>query len=41
LIVTEPGATPVATPEVFTLATAELLDDHFTDFVMFCVLPSE
>ena len=40
LILVVPVPVPVATPDALTVATAEFEDDHVTEFVRFCVLPS-
>ena len=40
LIFAEPTLFAVARPDALTVATAELEEDQFTEFVRFCVLPS-
>ncbi len=40
LILAEPTLLPVARPEALTVATAELDEDHVTEVVRFCVVPS-
>jgi hypothetical protein len=40
LMVTEPTATPFATPVLLILATVVFVDDHVTDLVMLFWLPS-
>lgn len=39
-MVVVPVIAPVAKPDAFTVATAEFEDDHVTEPVRFCVLPS-
>ena len=35
-----PAPTPVAKPDALTVAAAEFDEDHVTELVRFCVLPS-
>ena len=36
----EPTILPVARPDAFSVTAVEFDDDHVTEFVRFCVLPS-
>ena len=40
LIVPVPVPAPVAKPDALIAATAEFDEDHVTEFVRFCVVPS-
>ena len=40
LILAEPMLLPVASPDAFSVTTVEFDEDHVTELVRFCVLPS-